>query len=56
MVSANIFAQSVMTRIMAGKWLEERKGKQCLVIDYSSDCISRPLASDPLFAGSKSYA
>lgn len=56
MISANVFAQSVMTRIMAGKWLEERKGKQCLVIDYASGATAGPLAVDPLYAGSKSYA
>ena len=55
MISANVFAQSVMTRIMAGLWLEDRKGKNCLVIDYSSGG-SNPFAPDPLYAGSKSYA
>lgn len=55
-ISANVFAQSVMTRIMAAKWLEDRKGKQCLVIDYSGGGLASPLASDPVFAGSKTYA
>lgn len=39
MMSVNVFAQTVMTRIMTAKWLEERKGQQCLVIDYSNGCI-----------------
>ena len=56
MISANVFAQSVMTRIMAGKWLEGRKGKNCLVIDYSTGGAAGHFAPDPLYAGSKSYA
>lgn len=40
--SVNIAAQSVMTHIFTNKWVQERKGKRCLIIDYSSVVALKP--------------
>jgi len=53
--AVNIAAQSVMTHIFTSKWQEERKGKRCLVIDYSSVVGRKPMGGAPLYCGEKSY-
>ena len=53
--SVNIAAQSVMTYIFTNKWQSERKGKRCLVIDYSSVVGLKPMGWGPLYSAEKSY-
>jgi short-subunit dehydrogenase len=53
--TVNIAAQSVMTHIFANRWMEERKGKKCLVIDYSSVVALKPMGGAPLYCAEKSY-
>lgn len=40
---------------MAAKWIEERKGKNCLVIDYASGSNNTNV-TDPLYGGSAAYS
>lgn len=53
--SVNVAAQSVMTHIFTKKWVEERKGKRCLVIDYSSVVALKPMGGAPIYCAEKSY-
>lgn len=53
--SVNIAAQSVMTHIFTNRWQQERKGKRCLVVDYSSVVGRKPLGYAPLYCAEKSY-
>lgn len=53
--TVNICAQSVMTHIFTKRWTEERKGKKCLVIDYSSVVALKPMGGAPLYCAEKSY-
>ena len=53
--SVNIAAQSVMTHIFTNKWIKERKGKRCLVIDYSSVVALKAMPGVPIYSAEKSY-
>ena len=53
--SVNIAAQSVMTHIFTNRWVQQRKGKRCLIIDYSSVVALKPQPGVPIYSGEKSY-
>lgn len=53
--SVNIAAQSVMTHIFTNKWVKDRKGKRCLVIDYSSVVALKSMPGVALYSGEKSF-
>lgn len=53
--SVNVMAQSVMTHIFTNRWKDERKGKRCLVIDYSSIVAQKPMGGAPIYCAEKSF-
>lgn len=53
--TVNIAAQSVMTHIFTKRWVDDRKGKKCLIIDYSSVVALKPMGGAPLYCAEKSY-